>query len=77
MYPPSLLDTDILSELFKGNPSVKTRASEYLSDHNRLILSLVVASIAVMNKLVLVTNNTNHFSRIQGLLLDNWKVLLR
>ena len=137
MYSPSLLDTDILSELFRGNPTVKTRASEYLNDHNQLTISLItkyeilkglnakkaqkqidsfiafcnanvvlpitddviikaadiyailrgqgtiisdadiiVASIAVVNKLVLVTNNTNHFSRIQGLLLHNWKVLL-
>ncbi len=35
---------------------------------------IFVASIAITNNLVLVTNNTNHFSRIQGLLLDNWKI---
>jgi len=39
--PPSLLDTDMLSELFKGNPSVKIRASEYLRDRNRLTISLI------------------------------------
>ena len=34
---------------------------------------ILVASIAIINNLVLVTNNINHFSRIKGLLLDNWK----
>ena len=134
MHQPSLLDTDILSELFKGNTSVKARASEYLSEYRHFTIShiaqyeilkglkakkaqrqvdafilfckanivlhitddvivkaadiyaalrgegaiisdadILVASIAIINNLVLVTNNINHFSRIKGLLLDNWK----
>lgn len=134
MYPPSLLDTDILSELFKGNSSVNARASEYLREHSRCTIShitqyeilkglkakkaqkqidafllfckanivlpitdaviltaadlyatlrgqgtiisdadIIVASIAITNNLVLVTNNINHFSRISSLLPDNWK----
>jgi tRNA(fMet)-specific endonuclease VapC len=39
MYPPSLLDTDILSELFKGNNTVITRASEYINEHHSLTIS--------------------------------------
>ncbi len=39
MYPPSLLDTDILSELFKGRNPVKTRVAEYLRKHSRLTIS--------------------------------------
>jgi predicted nucleic acid-binding protein len=35
---------------------------------------ILVAAIAVTNDLVLVTNNTNHFSRIKDLKLDNWKI---
>lgn len=135
MYLPSLLDTDILSELFKGNNLVKARASEYISEHGRLTISLItkyeilkglkakkaqrqieafnkfctmnivlpitdnvivtasdiyaslkekgaiisdadilVAAIAITNSLVLVSNNTDHFSRIEGLQLSNWKI---
>lgn len=134
MHQPSLLDTDILSELFKGNSAVKARASEYLREHRCFTIShiaqyeilkglkakkaqkqvdaftlfckanivlpitddviskaadiyatlreqgaiisdadILVASIAIINNLVVVTNNINHFSRIKGLLLDNWK----
>src|SRR4030066_353330 len=39
MHPPSLLDTDILSELFKGHNLVKTRASGYIREHGRLTIS--------------------------------------
>jgi len=135
MYPPSLLDTDILSELFKGHTLVKTRAAEYIREHNRLTISyitryeilkglkakkaqkqidafnkfcihntvlpitddvivkaadiyaslkeqgelisdadILVAAIAITNNLVLITNNTEHFSRVKDLQLDNWKI---
>jgi tRNA(fMet)-specific endonuclease VapC len=32
----------------------------------------IIASIAITNKLQLITNNTNHFNRIKGLEIDNW-----
>lgn len=135
MQTPSLLDTDILSELFKKNPIVSAKAAEYLARHKRFTISditryevlkglkakkadkqvrlfnrfcaasivlpitddvivkaadiyaslkqtgslisdadILVAAIALVNNLVLVTNNTNHFSRIKGLKLANWKI---
>jgi len=134
MNSPSLLDTDILSELFKGNERVRARAAEYLAEYKCLTIShiqryevlkglkakaalkqivhfnrfcaandmlpitddaieeasgiyaslkstgkiisdadILVAGIAISNNLVLITNNTNHFSRIEGLKLENWK----
>jgi predicted nucleic acid-binding protein len=39
MYPQSLLDTDILSELFKKNPNVRGKTVEYLAEHKRLTIS--------------------------------------
>ena len=137
MYSPSLLDTDILSELFKGHKLVNSRAAEYIREHGRLTIShiskyeilkglkakkaqkqidafikfcalnivlpitdnvilkaadiyaylkeqgallsdadILVAAIAITNNVVLVTNNTAHFSRIEGLQLDNWKAYI-
>ena len=35
---------------------------------------LIIASCAMANNLTLVTNNTKHFSRIDGLKLTNWSV---
>ena len=133
-HPLSLIDTDILSELFKKNPKVLAKASEYIGIHRCLNIShitkyeilkglkakkaekqielfnrfcainnvlpitddvivkaadiyaslkekgsiisdadILVAAIAVINNLVLITNNINHFSSIEGLLFDNWK----
>ena len=33
----------------------------------------LIAGTAIVNNLQLVTNNVKHFSRIQGLEIDNWK----
>jgi len=36
-------------------------------------IDLLIAGIAMENEMVLVTNNQKHFSRIEGLNIDNWK----
>lgn len=41
MYLPALIDTDILSELFKGNNTVKARVSEYVKEHHSLTISQI------------------------------------
>lgn len=33
---------------------------------------LLIGSLAIANNAVLVTNNTNHLSRLQGIQLENW-----
>lgn len=134
MYPPCLLDTDILSEIFKGHSLANAKAAEYIAQYKRLTIShiakyeilkglkakkaqkqveffnrfcaantvlpitddvivkasdiyaslreqgnlisdadILVAAISIINNLVLISNNTGHFSRIMGLRLDNWK----
>jgi tRNA(fMet)-specific endonuclease VapC len=35
-------------------------------------LDTLIAGIALQNDLTLITNNTNHFSRIENLTIDNW-----
>lgn len=35
-------------------------------------IDLLIAGVAVSRRLTLVTNNTKHFERIPGILLDNW-----
>ena len=37
-------------------------------------LDLIIAACALAHNLTLVTNNTQHFSRIPGLSLENWTV---
>jgi tRNA(fMet)-specific endonuclease VapC len=130
-----LLDTDILSALMRGTPSVLTRAKQYLTKHAEFTFSLItryeilrglkakhastqlmafdafcfqnkvlpmtdaiivhaadiyaelysrgqlisdadilIAATAREHDLVLATNNTSHFDRIPGLLIDNWLI---
>jgi tRNA(fMet)-specific endonuclease VapC len=33
----------------------------------------LIAGVAIENEMILVTNNENHFGRIPGLSIDNWK----
>jgi tRNA(fMet)-specific endonuclease VapC len=36
-------------------------------------IDLLIAGVAMENELTVVTNNENHFRRIPGLLVENWK----
>lgn len=36
-------------------------------------IDLLIAGIAIENDMTLVTNNENHFGRIPGLRIENWK----
>ena len=33
---------------------------------------ILMAAIAIVEDLILITNNTSHFNRVKGLRLDNW-----
>lgn len=41
MIPPSLLDTDIISEFLRGNPKVIAKMDEYLAEHGYIHLSII------------------------------------
>lgn len=36
-------------------------------------IDLLIAGVAIENEMTLVTNNENHFGRIPGLRIENWK----
>ena len=46
----------------------------YLKKEGNLIedADILMAAIAIVEKLVLITNNINHFKRVKGLKVDNW-----
>jgi tRNA(fMet)-specific endonuclease VapC len=33
---------------------------------------ILMAAIAIVDDLILITNNTSHFDRVKGLIIDNW-----
>lgn len=71
-------------DLFKNNLTVYTdsdrsaeafgRFKSKLRSEGRIIedFDILIASIASANNCILVTNNTNHFERIEGLKIENW-----
>ena len=130
----ALIDTDILSYYFKGDPVVVKNFQRYLKNYETIEISIItyyeimsgllaknafkqlsvfedfvsenivvplsnksseisaeiysslktsgriiddidilIAGIAIENDLTLITNNTGHFSRIDGLKMKNWK----
>lgn len=129
-----LLDTDILSMFFRGDPGVVRNMNKHLTDNDKVYLSIItyyeilsglkhlgskkqidlflefcflnevlpmtmssaalsaslygelrkmvtplddmdllIAGIAIENRMILVTHNTKHFSRIPSLELRDWK----
>ncbi len=62
--------------IFIGKDTMQ-KASEiyaYLKKNGELIedADIIMASISIVEGLVLVTNNVNHFERIKGLRIENW-----
>jgi len=75
MTVKAILDTDILSEYFKGhNASVAARAASYAKDH---LPDWLIAAVAVRMNRPLVTGNTDDFVTIQktgvNLTIENWR----
>jgi tRNA(fMet)-specific endonuclease VapC len=60
-----------------SHDSVKLSAKIYADLRRKGItigeIELLIAGIAIQSDLQLITNNTAHFSQIQGLSLHNWK----
>jgi len=34
--------------------------------------NILMAAIAIVDDLILITANTSHFDRVKGLIIDNW-----
>ena len=55
------------AEIFAKEKARLKKSGSMIAD-----MDLMIASIALANDLVLVTNNTRHFERIKNLVLENW-----
>lgn len=63
VLPLTLKAATISAEVFAG-----LRKNGKIISHN----DVLIAGIALEQNMVLITNNTSHFDRIEGLHLDNW-----
>ncbi len=65
---------DIIN-LDKASISASCKIYASLKKSGRLIddIDILIAGIALSNNLVMITDNTEHFDRIEGLKVENWK----
>ena len=65
---------DIIN-LDRASISASCKIYSALKKSGKLIddIDILIAGIALSNNLVMVTDNTGHFERIEGLKVENWK----
>jgi tRNA(fMet)-specific endonuclease VapC len=61
------LNTAITEEYAKIKSKLR-KAGSLIDDFD-----ILIGSTALLNNLILVTNNQEHFSRIDNIILENWK----
>lgn len=66
-----IVDTDILSY----SARISSELYSTLKQSGKIVddVDLFIAGIAIENDMILATNNDNHFGRIPGLTIENWK----
>jgi tRNA(fMet)-specific endonuclease VapC len=66
---------NIVIALTEESCKISSEVYSKLRNNGELIddIDLLIAGIAIENEMTLVTNNENHFGRIQGLKIENWK----
>ena len=69
-----LLDTSLILELSYESTKIGGEIYAFLKRKGQLIndADILIASIAKNYEAILVTNNISHFSRIEGLKIENW-----
>ena len=67
---------DVLAEMVPvvdfSDQAAAIRAALDLSGRTIGVMDALIAATAKVERCILVTNNTNHFSRIDGLSIENW-----
>ena len=72
-----MLDTDISSYIIKRRPATLLENARIRSELERSgkpigNMDLLIASHAVSQRMILVTNNLKHFSSVPGLTVEVW-----
>lgn len=68
-----LLDTNVLSELVRKRPNAGDLAAELGARGFSIgTEDVFIGATALQHNLLLVSGNTEHFSRIPGLRVENW-----
>lgn len=67
---------NIVIALTEESCNISSELYSKLRNNGELIddIDLLIAGIAIENEMILITNNENHFGRIPGLKIENWKI---
>ena len=70
----NLIDTLKVISLDKNSALIASKIGRNLAKEGKMVhpMDLMIGAMALYNKMVLVTNNIKHFSRIKGLKLLSW-----
>lgn len=70
------VNENIVISLTEESCKISSEIYSKLRNSGELIddIDLLIAGIAIENEMTLVTNNENHFGRISGLKIENWKM---
>ncbi|MCK4761877.1 MAG: type II toxin-antitoxin system VapC family toxin [Candidatus Aminicenantes bacterium] len=60
------LSKEVLDQAAQGYAALRKRG-ELIEDAD-----ILISAVCIVNGLVLITNNRKHFSRIEGLTMENW-----
>jgi len=68
------LDNIDIEPFCQGSAYIFAEQKALLKKQGNIVadLDLMIASIAMYHQRTLVTNNTKHFARINGLMIENW-----
>ena len=68
------LDNIDIEPFCQGSAYIFAEKKALLKKQGNIVadLDLMIASIAMYHQRTLVTNNTKHFARINGLMIENW-----
>ena len=68
------INQNIIVPLTEKSTKISAEIYSDLKQKGKILddIDLLIAGIAIENDLTLVTNNESHFSRIQGLGIENW-----
>gem|GEM_PF-4903876 len=62
----------ILTSFLKGEQNVVTNVEDYIEEYTRISLSILIVASCLINGMVLVTADEEHFRRIEDLEVENW-----
>ena len=69
------VDENIVLPLTEKSVKISAELYSTLRQSGNMLddIDLLIAGVAIDNEMTLVTNNVNHFGRIPGLKIENWK----